>query len=149
MNTQTILLIEDNPDDAELAQLAFARTGHCNHLEWVDNGHRALAYLEACGDSPDWPALILLDLNLPGPDGLQLLGRLHQWPAYRHTPVVILTTSDEPCDIEAAYRLGVSSYLRKPLDFEHFIALLSETVDYWLGEGRAQVLGHSERLGYL
>jgi two-component system response regulator len=142
--TETILLVEDNPDDAELALLGFAKnaardisTMNNYRIEVAQSGEAALDYLlgrgKYRGRCPSRnPKLIFLDLKLPGISGLQVLKELRHQPDYSHTPVVILTTSDETSDILESYNLGVNSYLQKPVDFIAFADLLQQVSDYWL-----------------
>lgn len=144
MVTETILLVEDNPDDAELALLGFAKnaqqdpSGRRNHqIDVVSSGEDALDYLFARGSyshrqSMAPPDLILLDLKLPGISGLVVLKELRRHLSFQQTPVVILTTSDETSDILDGYNLGVNSYLQKPVDFNAFADLLLQVSDYWL-----------------
>lgn len=137
MSRETILLVEDNPDEAELALLGFGEThGHC-HIQWVANGEAALDFLFARGEyqqRPEHqnPSLVILDIDLPKVSGFEVLKQLRQSEQYRYTPVVILTTSDEQSDILQGYQLGVNSYLRKPVDFDSFADLLQQVSQYWL-----------------
>ena len=137
MSNHTILLIEDNPDDAELTRIAFAEAGIDSQLVVVGDGAEALDYLFARGahagrDAADLPSIVLLDLNLPKLDGREVLQALRANPATRGLPVVVLTTSTEPFDVEASYALGVNSYIRKPVDFEQFVAVVKQIGLYWL-----------------
>lgn len=137
MSKETILLVEDNPDEAELALMGFAKNDSSYDIEVVNSGEDALAFLFATGKYSDRcpsrnPDLILLDIKLPGINGLKVLQRLRQHPHYEHTPVVILTTSDEKSDILEGYNLGVNSYLQKPVDFTAFSDLLQQISQYWL-----------------
>ncbi|PBJ84232.1 two-component system response regulator [Lysobacteraceae bacterium NML93-0399] len=137
MSAHTILLIEDNPDDAELTRIAFAEAGIDSQLVVVGDGAEALDYLFARGrhaarDAADLPSIVLLDLNLPKVDGREVLQALRANPATRGLPVVVLTTSTEPFDVEASYALGVNSYIRKPVDFEKFVEVVKQIGLYWL-----------------
>ena len=137
MSNHTILLIEDNPDDAELTRIAFAEAGIDSQLVVVGDGAEALDYLFARGahagrDAADLPSIVLLDLNLPKLDGREVLQAIRSDARTRALPVVVLTTSDEPFDIEATYALGVNSYIRKPVDFEQFVAAVKQIGLYWL-----------------
>ncbi len=134
---ETILLVEDNADEAELAELAFARLNAEYDLQIVANGEEALDFLFASGrycDRPDYrkPALVLLDIDLPQLNGFDVLRALRSSAAYHHTPIAFLTTSDENADIEEGYALGVNSYLQKPLGFDQFAQLLQDVSHYWL-----------------
>ncbi|UTF58723.1 response regulator [Gilvimarinus sp. DA14] len=137
MDRDTILLVEDNPDEAELAQLAFARLDSCYDLQIVTNGEEALDFSFASGRYEHRPAerkpgLILLDIDLPQISGFDVLRTLRASSSYSHTPIAMLTTSDERDDIAHGYALGASSYLQKPLDFEGFAQLLQAVSHYWL-----------------
>ena len=137
MSDHTILLIEDNPDDAELTRIAFAEAAIESQLVVVGDGAEALDYLFAQGkyaarDAADLPSIVLLDLNLPKLDGREVLQALRANPATRGLPVVVLTTSTEPFDVEASYALGVNSYIRKPVDFKKFVEVVKQIGLYWL-----------------
>jgi CheY-like chemotaxis protein len=125
-NSREILLVEDNPDDIELTRIAFAEAKIANQLTVVQDGAEALDYLFARGahagrDPQDLPSIVLLDLNLPKVDGREVLQAIRDNPATRSLPVVVMTTSAEPFDVEASYALGVNSYIQKPVDFERFV----------------------------
>lgn len=132
-----ILLVEDNPDDVELTRLAFDEAKIANQLAVVGDGAEALDYLFARGrftdrDPTDLPSLVLLDLNLPKVDGREVLQAIRANEATRALPVVVLTTSTEPFDVEATYALGVNSYIQKPVDFEQFVWAVKQVGLYWL-----------------
>lgn len=132
-----ILLVEDNPDDVELTRLAFDEAKIANQLAVVSDGAEALDYLFARGrfadrDPADLPSLVLLDLNLPKVDGREVLQAIRANEATRALPVVVLTTSTEPFDVEATYALGVNSYIQKPVDFEQFVWAVKQVGLYWL-----------------
>ena len=137
MSEHTILLIEDNPDDAELTRIAFAEARIDSQLVVVGDGAEALDYLFAQGryaarNAAELPSIVLLDLNLPKLDGREVLQALRANPATRGLPVVVLTTSTEPFDVEASYALGVNSYIRKPVDFGKFVEVVKQIGLYWL-----------------
>ncbi len=127
-NPVTILLVEDNPDDATLTERALR--GVPAHLEIARDGEEALDYL--LNDGNDLPRLVLLDLLLPNPDGLEVLRRIREHERTSLTPVVILTSSSSPNDVAAGYRCGANSYVRKPVDFDEFARLIGEIGSYWL-----------------
>ena len=132
-----ILLVEDNPDDAELTRIAFEQARIANQLSVVTDGAQALDYLFARGahaarNPDDLPSLVLLDLNLPKLDGREVLQAIRANEATKSLPVVILTTSAEPFDLEASYELGVNSYIQKPVDFERFVWAVKQVGLYWL-----------------
>lgn len=137
MSQKDILLVEDNPDDVELTRIAFAEANVANRLEVVNDGAEALDYLFARGqyahrDPDDLPSIVLLDLNLPKVDGREVLQAIRANEKTRGLPVVVLTTSTEPFDVEASYALGVNSYIRKPVDFEQFVWAVKQVGLYWL-----------------
>ena len=137
MTQKEILLVEDNPDDVELTRIAFAEAKVANHLVVVGDGVEALDYLFARGqyahrDPDDLPSIVLLDLNLPKVDGREVLQAIRANEKTRALPVVVLTTSTEPFDVEASYALGVNSYIRKPVDFEQFVWAVKQVGLYWL-----------------
>jgi len=137
MSTKDILLVEDNPDDVELTRIAFAEAKIANDLVVVKDGAQALDYLFARGehagrDPADLPSIVLLDLNLPKVDGREVLQAIRAHEATRNLPVVVLTTSAEPFDVEASYALGVNSYIQKPVDFEQFVWAVKQVGLYWL-----------------
>jgi two-component system response regulator len=137
MSQKEILLVEDNPDDVELTRIAFAEAKVANNLAVVGDGAEALDYLFARGrlahrDPDDLPSIVLLDLNLPKLDGREVLQAIRANDKTRALPVVVLTTSTEPFDVEASYALGVNSYIRKPVDFEQFVWAVKQVGLYWL-----------------
>ncbi len=129
-----ILLVEDNPGDARLMKEALAEAKIRNRLQVVADGVGALAYLRrqepfAGAVRPD---LILLDLNLPGKDGREVLAEIKGDKDLRRIPVVILTTSRAEADIARAYDLHANAYVTKPLDIEQFITVVQSIEDFWL-----------------
>jgi len=129
-----ILLVDDNPDDVELAERAFKRSRLGNRLITKRDGQEALDYLLGKGDDARMsplPDLILLDLNMPRVDGLEVLRRMRAAKRTRWLPVVVLTTSDEQRDIAASYRLGANSYIRKPVDMQDFLDTIRSVETYW------------------
>ena len=137
MRDKTILLIEDNPSDIELTQRALEKGHILNKLVVASDGQEALDYLFGTGayagrDASDFPALTLLDLKLPKVSGLDVLRRIRTEALTRRMPVVILTSSREEQDVAASYDLGVNSYIRKPVDFEHFVQSVAQLGLYWL-----------------
>jgi two-component system response regulator len=124
----TILLVEDNPDDAALTELALRNWPA--HLEIARDAGEAVDYL--FGNAHDAPRLVLLDLGLPDTDGLEVLRRIRQDERTRLIPVVILTSSMAPRDVAASYRMGANSYVRKPVDFDEFSERIRQIGSYWL-----------------
>ena len=137
MMDKEILLVEDNPDDVELTRIAFREAKVANNLVVVNDGAEALDYLFARGahagrNPDDLPSIVLLDLNLPKVDGREVLQAIRANEKTRSLPVVVLTTSTEPFDVEASYALGVNSYIQKPVDFERFVWAVQQVGLYWL-----------------
>ena len=132
-----ILLVEDNPTDAELAMVALKERNLANKLVWVKDGAEALDFLFATGAYADrrvenGPRVVLLDLRLPKVDGLEVLRRLKADERTRQIPVVVLTSSKEDRDVAECYSLGVNSYIGKPVEFDEFSKVVSELGLYWL-----------------
>ena len=132
-----ILLVEDNPDDAELTLLALQENGVLNEVVWVKDGVEAVDYLFRSGayatrDPNVLPQLVLLDLKMPRMDGIEVLRRIRSEPSTRLLPVVILTTSAEDSDRLNGYLHGANSYIRKPVDFEQFARAVKQLKLYWL-----------------
>lgn len=127
-----ILLVEDNPGDVMLVQLALERAGSDASLRVARDGDEALEILEAT-DPAELPDLVLLDLNLPRVDGRQVLSRLKQDDDLSAVPVVVLSSSDAPGDVCMAYRHYANSYVTKPVEMEDFFELIERLVAYWLG----------------
>jgi two-component system response regulator len=132
-----ILLVEDNPADAELTTRALKKHNLANRLVHVSNGEEALDFIFARGaftsrSVENSPKVILLDLKLPKVDGLEVLRAIRGEPRTRLFPVVVLTSSREEEDIVESYRLGVNSYIVKPVNFDKFIAAVRDIGLYWL-----------------
>ena len=130
-DNRPILLVEDNPMDVDLTLRAFRRRRVTNTIHVARDGEEALAWLPRWAAGEQWPAVVLLDLKLPKVDGLEVLRQLKQHPALCVIPVVVLTTSVQGADLQAAYQLGANSYIVKPVEFEKFMDI-SEKLDlYW------------------
>ncbi len=134
---ETILLVEDNPDDVELTLRAFRKNKIANNTVIVRDGAEALDYLFGTGtyadrDTSDAPRIVLLDLKLPKLNGLQVLERLRADERTKLTPVVILTSSKEEQDLIRGYKSGANSYVRKPVDFNQFVEAVRNIGLYWL-----------------
>lgn len=139
-----ILLVEDNPTDAELAIRALKKNNFANKLVWVKDGAEALDFLFASGAYADrqmcnGPKVIMLDLRLPKVDGMEVLRRVKDDARTRTIPVVVLTSSKEDRDIAESYKLGVNSYISKPVEFDEFAKTVSELGMYWLLVNRPPV----------
>ena len=132
-----ILLVEDNPTDAELAIVALKERNLANKLVWVKDGAEALDFLFATGayasrKVENGPRVVLLDLRLPKVDGMEVLRRLKADERTRRIPVVVLTSSKEDRDVAESYNLGVNSYIGKPVEFDEFSDVVSQLGLYWL-----------------
>jgi len=124
-----ILLVEDNPNDAELTQRALKKTSLAARVEIARDGAEALEYLFSRRPKP---RVIFLDLKLPKIDGVEVLRRLRNEENTRSIPVVVLTSSQEERDITECYKLGVNSYVVKPVEFDKFYKAVSDLATYWL-----------------
>jgi two-component system response regulator len=131
-----ILLVEDSVQDAELTRRALKRHHVANDVAWVRDGVEALEYLFCegayAGRDSGPPKLVLLDMKMPRMDGLQVLAKLKSSEATRSIPVVMLTSSREESDLVESYKLGVNSYIVKPVDFEQFAETVSQVGMYWV-----------------
>ena len=135
-DSKVILLAEDNADDVALTQRALKKANIANELAVVSDGQEALDYLfsegKYEGQTLPTPCLVLLDLNMPKVNGLEVLEAIRADERTRLTPIVILTTSKEERDLVEGYRLGANSYIRKPVDFAQFAEAIRQLGLYWL-----------------
>jgi len=132
-----ILLVEDSPDDLEMALRALRKAHLANHIHVARDGAEALDFIFGTGPHvgrkvENGPKVILLDLKLPKVDGLEVLRRVKADPRTKKIPVVVLTSSKEQPDVAECYNLGVNSYIVKPVNFERFAAAVAELGMYWL-----------------
>ena len=135
-NADTILLVEDNPDDAELTKLALARHGLEGRVVHVSDGMQALDYLyrrdgfsaRAGGN----PILVLLDLKMPLLDGIGVLREIKGSDILKTIPVVVLTSSTEPTDLQRAYDAGTNAYIAKPTEFAQFLSAMKHVCEFWV-----------------
>ena len=129
MNSQYVLLVEDNPDDVALTLRAFKKANILNEVVVARDGEEALSILFS-KDPPPQP--VLLDLKLPKVDGMEVLQKIRENESTRLLPVVILTSSREERDLINGYALGANSYIQKPVDFEQFLTAAQQLSLYWL-----------------
>lgn len=138
--SNTILLVEDNPSDAELTLDTLHETIPSTPITWVKDGAQALDYLFGTGEFAQQtvavPKVVLLDLRLPKVDGLQVLKRMRAEARTRIVPVVILTSSQEESDISRGYELGTNAYVVKPVDSDKFIKAVRELGLFWDAQNR-------------
>ncbi len=132
-----ILLVEDNPNDVELTLRALKRHNLANKVHVAKDGAEALDFIFATGTHSgqnvrNHPKVVLLDLKLPKVDGIEVLRRIKSDEGTKKIPVVVLTSSKEETDVLESYKLGVNSYIVKPVDFDRFIQEISELGLYWL-----------------
>jgi len=137
MKPSYLLLVEDNPDDAELVTTSLKSSNLANELIWVEDGAQALDFLFCRGqyqgrDVRDLPAVVLLDIMLPKVGGLEVLKQLRADPCTETVPVVILTSSNQDRDLCEGYKLGCNSYVQKPVVFENFVSAVKNLGLYWL-----------------
>jgi two-component system response regulator len=130
-----VLLIEDDPGDALMVRESFAQADKNNRFHVIPDGHRALRFLRRAGEyaSAPRPGLILLDLNLPGMHGLDILAQIKADPGLSIIPVIVLSSSQHPGDIERSYAMHASAYIVKPADFEGFDAMIKQIDACFLG----------------
>lgn len=126
-----ILLVEDNPVDVDLTLRAFKRKNLTNPIQIARDGEEALSYITRWEDGEQIPVVILLDLKLPKYSGLEVLEKIKSHPDFKTIPIIMLTTSSQDKDIEAAYKLGVNSYIIKPVELEKFMEVASQIELYW------------------
>ena len=132
-----ILLVEDNPDDQQLALRAFKKSNLKNEIVVANDGDEALDYLFGGGkysvdELPILPAVVLLDLKMKKIDGMEVLKEIRANERTKYLPVVIVTSSKEEHDLVNGYSLGVNSYVRKPVDFNEFVTAVQNLGLYWL-----------------
>lgn len=136
-NTIEILLVEDNPDDMDLSLRALRKARLANHIHVARDGAEALEFIFCAGayagrKIENGPKVILLDLKLPKVDGIEVLRQVKGDPRTRTIPVVVLTSSKEQPDVAECYKLGVNSYIVKPVNFEGFAKSVADLGMYWL-----------------
>ena len=135
---QIIMVVEDSDDDYEATERGLLRDGRLvNQLIRFETGEAALDHLlcaadDGCADTNLVPGVILLDLNLPGKGGAEFLANIKKIPKLCRIPVVVLTTSGDPRDIQRCYDLGANTYIQKPVDLDRFFAAVGQLRDYWI-----------------
>jgi two-component system, response regulator len=145
-NSVEILLVEDNPTDAELTIRALKKYNLANNLIHVKNGADALDFIFGTGNYADSrdvsfaPKVILLDINMPKMNGMEVLQKIKTDPRTRSMPVVVLTSSKESPDIQECYNLGANSYIVKPVNFEGFATAIQTLGFYWLLQNQPPTL---------
>ncbi|MFM7602212.1 MAG: response regulator [Pseudanabaena sp.] len=135
MESTQILLIEDDPNDVELVQIALDNYNFVNQIHVVSDGEQAIHYLFGRDGQPPTqplPRLVLLDLKIPKINGIQVLEMIRKSPRTRNLVVVVMTSSGENRDLKACYDLGVNSYVVKPLDFQKFVEMSQAVGFYWM-----------------
>lgn len=132
--SSTLLLIEDSPTDAAILTAAFQSIGWRGQLQVAVNGPEALAWLDqvTVSGSMVLPQLILLDLNLPGKTGHEVLRAIKSHPHWQQIPILVLSSSSNPSDIQESYRLHVNAYLAKPTNLENYQLIAQRILDFWL-----------------
>ncbi|OGU07369.1 MAG: histidine kinase [Geobacteraceae bacterium GWC2_58_44] len=133
----TVLVVDNNEDEAHFTRLALQRVGVISPVQTVSDAEEALSYLTGQGSHADPesrppPVLLLLDLQLPGISGLELLAWLRRQPVLKRLPVIVLTSAGEPGQMNRAYELGCNSYLVKPSSFNALLVMMQSLVQYWL-----------------
>ncbi len=126
-----LLLVEDNPMDLDLTLRAFSKKKFSNQVHIARDGEEALAFIPRWEAGEALPAVILLDINLPKVNGLEVLRQLKAHERFRRIPVVVLTSSREDKDLKTAYDLGVNSYIEKPVSFNKFMEVAEQIELYW------------------
>lgn len=134
----TILLVDDNPDDYEATYRSLRKNHLLNPIAWCKSGQDAKDFLYRTGpykedESVKRPMFILLDLNMPGLDGRELLKIIKNDTQFKGIPIVVLTTSNDPTDIDECYTLGASTFIQKPVHFEGLTEAVRTMKDYWFG----------------
>jgi CheY-like chemotaxis protein len=132
----TILIVEDSPDDYEFCFTALTQDGNLkNPIKWCQTGDEALDYLCLRGDFADavhdLPGLILLDLNMPGTGGQQVLQQIKSDERFKRIPVIVMTSSSAQTDVDACYAMGANSYVIKPVDIDGFFTAITRLREYW------------------
>lgn len=126
-----IILVEDNPVDVDLTLRAFKKQNLINPIVVARDGEEALTIIKNWEEEKALPTLILLDLQLPRVNGLEVLKEIKSHPRFKTIPIVVLTTSSDQTDVKTAYELGANSYIEKPVDFDKFMEVVAQIELYW------------------
>jgi CheY-like chemotaxis protein len=142
MNTTPILLVEDSEDNVFLVRHAMQKAGVKTPLEVVTSGEQAIEYLGGTNGYSDWhrfplPALVLLDLKMPGMDGFDVLKWIRRQSGLKALRVAMLTSSDMPSEIKMAHELGANIFLTKPVELERLIQIMKTLNEHWLGQAQS------------
>lgn len=135
-SSYTILLVEDDENDAMLLRMAFEKNNIPNPVQWVKDGLEAVDYLNGAGAYADrarypFPEVLLLDLKMPRMTGLELLAWIGEHPDFKVIPTIIMTSSKQELDIQKAYQLGANTYMTKPCSFDELAKMVKLTHEYW------------------
>jgi len=135
-SSYTILLVEDDENDATLLRMAFEKNNILNPIQWVKDGLEAVDYLNGAGIYADrarypFPEVLLLDLKMPRMTGLELLDWIGKHPDFKIIPTIIMTSSKQELDVEKAYQLGANTYMTKPCSFDELAKMVKLTHEYW------------------
>ena len=135
--TIKVLLVEDDPNDEELALVAFRKLGFRNEIKVIREGSEALDYLFGQGEYKEKKPttslrVILLDLKLPKVDGLEVIKQIKRRSETKSIPIVVLSSSNHESDVRSSYELGVNSYVVKPVDFDRYVKTVQQLGEYWL-----------------
>jgi two-component system response regulator len=143
MQTDQILLVEDNPDDVTFTRRAFRKNNFANSIVVASDGVAAVELLlPEAGTEPLRPSIVLLDINLPRMNGLEVLRRLRAESSTRLLPVIMLTTSNDDRDVLASYQCGANSFVRKPVAFDDFLTAVKSLATFWLEVNEPAPLGN-------
>lgn len=149
MKTTPILLVEDSEDNVFLVRHALHKAGVTTPLEVVTSGEQALEYLAGTNGYSDWnqfplPALVLLDLKMPGMSGFDVLKWIRQRPGLKALRVAMLTSSDMPSEIKLAHDLGANIFLTKPVELERLIQIMKTLHDHWLKQAQSPAVAREK-----
>jgi CheY-like chemotaxis protein len=134
MKKRFILVAEDDADDRYLMKTALQETGITGNVEYVENGIEVINYLQAISresPEPDFPQLILLDLNMPKMDGREVLKAMKSSDDYRKIPVIVFSTTNNQLEVKRCYDLGANTYIVKPVSYDTLVATIREICGYW------------------